>query len=53
MSRRLVWGDDYAGVGRQEMPTLPIGSRGIDVTPRDGRFCALRENPRFADAVTD
>ncbi len=29
MSRRLVWGDDYAGVGRQEMPTLPMEARGI------------------------
>ena len=28
MSRRLVWGDDYAGVGRQVMPSLPVrGSR--------------------------
>ncbi|HEV2067204.1 MAG TPA: FAD-dependent oxidoreductase, partial [Thermomicrobiales bacterium] len=24
MSRRLVWGDDYAGVGRQGMPMLPV-----------------------------
>ncbi len=29
MSRRLVWGDDYAGVGRQEMPTLPVPQRGL------------------------
>ncbi|MFM9106067.1 MAG: FAD-dependent oxidoreductase, partial [Chloroflexota bacterium] len=29
MSRRLVWGDDYTGVGRQMMPSLPIDSRGI------------------------
>ena len=29
MSRRLVWGDDYAGVGRQVMPSLPIQDRGI------------------------
>ena len=29
MSRRLVWGDDYAGVGRQMMPSLPEANRGI------------------------
>ena len=29
MSRRLVWGDDYAGVGRQVMPTLPVPNRGM------------------------
>ena len=29
MSRRLVWGDDYAGVGRQVMPSLPVPDRGI------------------------
>lgn len=29
MSRRLVWGDDYTGVGRQMMPSLPIDARGI------------------------
>ena len=29
MSRRLVWGDDYAGVGRQMMPSLPMEARGI------------------------
>jgi NADPH-dependent glutamate synthase beta subunit-like oxidoreductase/NAD-dependent dihydropyrimidine dehydrogenase PreA subunit len=29
MSRRLVWGDDYAGIGRQVMPTLPTADRGI------------------------
>jgi NAD-dependent dihydropyrimidine dehydrogenase PreA subunit len=29
MSRRLVWGDDYAGVGRQVMPMLPPAERGI------------------------
>ena len=29
MSRRLVWGDDYAGVGRQMMPSLPEAARGI------------------------
>ena len=29
MSRRLIWGDDYAGVARQEMPTLPVPQRGI------------------------
>jgi ferredoxin len=29
MSRRLVWGDDYAGVGRQMMPTLPLDDRGM------------------------
>ena len=29
MSRRLVWGDDYAGVGRQVMPVLPVPVRGI------------------------
>src|SRR5215217_8134289 len=29
MSRRLVWGDDYAGVGRQVMPSLPVPQRGI------------------------
>jgi NADPH-dependent glutamate synthase beta subunit-like oxidoreductase/formate hydrogenlyase subunit 6/NADH:ubiquinone oxidoreductase subunit I len=29
MSRRLVWGDDYAGVPRQGMPTLPIEERGL------------------------
>ncbi|HEU0116672.1 MAG TPA: FAD-dependent oxidoreductase [Thermomicrobiales bacterium] len=29
MSRRLVWGDDYAGVGRQMMPSLPLATRGI------------------------
>ncbi len=29
MSRRLVWGDDYAGVPRQGMPTLPVADRGI------------------------
>jgi NADPH-dependent glutamate synthase beta subunit-like oxidoreductase/ferredoxin len=29
MSRRLVWGDDYSAVGRQEMPTLPVPNRGL------------------------
>ncbi|HEV2065899.1 MAG TPA: 4Fe-4S dicluster domain-containing protein, partial [Thermomicrobiales bacterium] len=29
MSRRLVWGDDYAGVGRQGMPMLPVTERGM------------------------
>ncbi len=29
MSRRLVWGDDYTGVGRQMMPSLPLVDRGI------------------------
>jgi len=29
MSRRLVWGDDYAGVGRQGMPMLPPAERGM------------------------
>ena len=29
MSRRLVWGDDYAGVGRQVMPVLPVVDRGM------------------------
>jgi len=29
MSRRLVWGDDYTGVGRQMMPSLPVRDRGI------------------------
>ncbi len=29
MSRRLVWGDDYAGVGRQAMPMLPVPQRGM------------------------
>jgi NADPH-dependent glutamate synthase beta subunit-like oxidoreductase len=29
MSRRLVWGDDYAGVGRQVMPVLPLRERGM------------------------
>ncbi len=29
MSRRLVWGDDYAGVGRQVMPVLPLQERGM------------------------
>jgi len=29
MSRRLVWGDDYAGVGRQMMPSLPADVRGM------------------------
>jgi NADPH-dependent glutamate synthase beta subunit-like oxidoreductase/NAD-dependent dihydropyrimidine dehydrogenase PreA subunit len=29
MSRRLVWGDDYAGVGRQSMPMLPVPQRGL------------------------
>jgi len=29
MSRRLVWGDDYAGVGRQMMPVLPTAERGL------------------------
>jgi NADPH-dependent glutamate synthase beta subunit-like oxidoreductase/NAD-dependent dihydropyrimidine dehydrogenase PreA subunit len=29
MSRRLVWGDDYAGVGRQVMPSLPLADRGM------------------------
>jgi NADPH-dependent glutamate synthase beta subunit-like oxidoreductase/ferredoxin len=29
MSRRLVWGDDYTGVGRQVMPVLPAAERGI------------------------
>ncbi|MCC6775833.1 MAG: FAD-dependent oxidoreductase [Hyphomicrobiales bacterium] len=29
MSRRLVWGDDYTGVGRQMMPSLPLETRGI------------------------
>lgn len=29
MSRRLVWGDDYAGVGRQNMPMLPVAQRGL------------------------
>jgi NADPH-dependent glutamate synthase beta subunit-like oxidoreductase len=27
MSRRLVWGDDYIDVARQEMPTLPLDLR--------------------------
>ena len=30
MSRRLIWGDDYAGVGRQMMPVLPVPERGLD-----------------------
>ncbi len=29
MSRRLVWGDNYAGVGRQVMPVLPLPDRGM------------------------
>ncbi len=29
MSRRLVWGDNYSGVGRQEMPVLPVPYRGM------------------------
>ena len=29
MSRRLVWGDDYIGVGRQGMPMLPVAERGL------------------------
>jgi NADPH-dependent glutamate synthase beta subunit-like oxidoreductase/formate hydrogenlyase subunit 6/NADH:ubiquinone oxidoreductase subunit I len=29
MSRRLVWGDDYTGVGRQAMPMLPPSERGV------------------------
>ena len=29
MSRRLVWGDDYASVGRQVMPALPLPERGL------------------------
>ena len=29
MSRRLVWGDDYAGVGRNVMPVLPLAERGM------------------------
>lgn len=29
MSRRLVWGDDYTSVGRQEMPMLPVAQRGL------------------------
>jgi NADPH-dependent glutamate synthase beta subunit-like oxidoreductase/formate hydrogenlyase subunit 6/NADH:ubiquinone oxidoreductase subunit I len=29
MSRRLVWGDDYSAVGRQEMPVLPVPLRGM------------------------
>jgi NADPH-dependent glutamate synthase beta subunit-like oxidoreductase/ferredoxin len=29
MSRRLVWGDDYSGVGRQVMPVLPVPERGM------------------------
>jgi len=29
MSRRLVWGDNYTGVGRQVMPVLPAPERGI------------------------
>jgi len=29
MSRRLVWGDDYCGVGRQGMPMLPVPQRGM------------------------
>ena len=29
MSRRLVWGDDYTGVGRQAMPMLPVPQRGL------------------------
>jgi NADPH-dependent glutamate synthase beta subunit-like oxidoreductase/NAD-dependent dihydropyrimidine dehydrogenase PreA subunit len=29
MSRRLVWGDDYAGVGRQVMPVLSVPDRGM------------------------
>ena len=29
MSRRLIWGDDYAGVGRQTMPMLPVSERGM------------------------
>jgi formate hydrogenlyase subunit 6/NADH:ubiquinone oxidoreductase subunit I len=30
MSRRLVWGDDYADVGRQMMPVLPVPERGLN-----------------------
>lgn len=29
MSRRLVWGDDYTNVGRQNMPMLPAAQRGL------------------------
>ena len=29
MSRRLVWGDDYSDVGRQDMPMLPVAQRGL------------------------
>ncbi len=29
MSRRLVWGDDYSGVGRQTMPSLSAIDRGM------------------------
>jgi len=29
MSRRLVWGDNYTGVGRQNMPAMPLSTRGI------------------------
>ena len=29
MSRRLVWGDDYTGVGRQVMPVPPAAERGL------------------------
>lgn len=28
-SRRLIWGDDYTGVGRQMMPMLPVPERGL------------------------
>jgi len=28
-SRRLVWGDNYTGVGRQMMPGLPLEARGL------------------------
>jgi NADPH-dependent glutamate synthase beta subunit-like oxidoreductase/ferredoxin len=29
MSRRLVWGDNYTGVGRQNMPAMPLSDRGL------------------------
>jgi NADPH-dependent glutamate synthase beta subunit-like oxidoreductase/ferredoxin len=29
MSRRLRWGDNYASVQRQDMPTLPLRDRGL------------------------
>ena len=37
MSRRLVWGDDYAGVGRQMMPALPLPDRGLGTRRHDAR----------------